>query len=1165
MPTIRLPFDSNGQDVAVTQGPGEGSHADISQLYTSWDFALPIGSEVLAVADGVIEDIRATVPDGAIGTVLPNMDGDGDRSNDDPSLGSGGIGNIVTIRHEVAGQTFYSSYFHLAENSIPFTPEEVAAGTATVSAGDVIGLTGLTGSREGVSGAHLHFQVGREAGFFGVSNYGGGTGDNGRPQFIATADPSSVGLVSFEGYGATLPSTVIGPEGSTGSEPTIIFSDDFNRSNSQTVGNGWTEVQETAPEDPGFVGFSQVGVSDGQLLFYYDRVDGPRPLTGINYEPPYIKRTLEEDVSQKKATLSFDFTPGDDARFFHFVGLSDASQGEVFRDSANPPFFPLVPESGIGLLVGRSSSDFDNSTVRLVEYSTDSAGRFIENVLIEEALSFQMNPGETYTAIMEITPSSTITISVGADTFSFDGDVSGLTLSEIVVSSIGTSPPFGDQTEAFNIDNITVATADGGIPTENEAPSLNISEPFSQAFSIPENTTFIAGLNASDDIDAEGSGLTYSLSGSSADLLTVDQSTGNISFIDAPDFEYPFDSITQLVTNFGISIGYEFTVTVTDSGGLNDSAEFFVRVTNVDDDPIVPSGWDRVAQVFDFSDLLDDTGAGFPLLVDGNLRNPFKMSSQQQQDFLTAIREIYETSSVARVELDKFADNSWEIDVRGISNAGSRHVPDRDAIYIDFDDRNSLIDDTLNDFFLSKNGTFVSLSFGTVLYHELMHAIDDFEGRDAPAVENGLVDYTDASFNHLGNVVDKTNLVRVELGEDERGGYPAGSFDFQRKTEIENFWQSQNIDVSGQYDQVLYNPSLTVDTSSRDIDGRDSDDLVMFFSGSEAVSGQSNIATGGGADSVVGLNNSPSNAGDVISLGGGDDRAWGLGGNDVVNGGTGSDTSIYRHSITSYSVYLNADGSIIVDQDGFPSDPEFNDGTDILTDVEFAQFSDSILDLSTVKDIVLQPNEAATIRFTIEEFDGIQIRSFDAGDALQFVNVNFGEQSLTVTYGSAILDIDYDLDGVIDSTVTLEGNFEGAEFNVEAVGDDTFITVEFPPMLNLVEGTAGSNRLVGTDGADAFRSLGGSYDRMTGGEGADQFIFGSETSNGVRERDVIMDYEVGSDSIVLEAGTSIASIRETSSQVVVFLDGDRDAIYVRGEGVTADNLTIISDDVFESV
>ena len=98
-----------------------------------------------------------------------------------------------------------------------------------------------------------------------------------------------------------------------------------------------------------------------------------------------------------------------------------------------------------------------------------------------------------------------------------------------------------------------------------------------------------------------------------------------------------------------------------------------------------------------------------------------------------------------------------------------------------------------------------------------------------------------------------------------------------------------------------------------------------------------------------------------------------------------------------------------------------------------------------------------------------------------------------------------------------------------------------------------------------FCSLAGSYDKMSGGAEADQFIFGAEANNGVRERDVILDYEVGLDEIVLQDGASVASIRETSSQVVVFLEGDRDAIYVRGDGVTAENITIVTDDVFEIV
>ena len=88
---------------------------------------------------------------------------------------------------------------------------------------------------------------------------------------------------------------------------------------------------------------------------------------------------------------------------------------------------------------------------------------------------------------------------------------------------------------------------------------------------------------------------------------------------------------------------------------------------------------------------------------------------------------------------------------------------------------------------------------------------------------------------------------------------------------------------------------------------------------------------------------------------------------------------------------------------------------------------------------------------------------------------------------------------------------------------------------------------------------------MTGGGGADSFVFGSESTNARRERDVITDYEVGVDQILLTDGASVGTIRETSKGVVVFLEGDTDAIVIRGDDVTAENVTITTDDMFDFV
>lgn len=136
-----------------------------------------------------------------------------------------------------------------------------------------------------------------------------------------------------------------------------------------------------------------------------------------------------------------------------------------------------------------------------------------------------------------------------------------------------------------------------------------------------------------------------------------------------------------------------------------------------------------------------------------------------------------------------------------------------------------------------------------------------------------------------------------------------------------------------------------------------------------------------------------------------------------------------------------------------------------------------------------------------------------------------------------------------DAAISLDTRIQNLNFRADDVIDT--------PAFNLIEGTDGRDRLTGTDADDLFLS-GAGIDTMEGGMGADAFVFGAETLNGIRDRDIITDYEVGIDVIGLTAGATVADIRETSSAVVVYFDdptGAQDALYVRGDGVTAANLT----------
>ena len=107
----------------------------------------------------------------------------------------------------------------------------------------------------------------------------------------------------------------------------------------------------------------------------------------------------------------------------------------------------------------------------------------------------------------------------------------------------------------------------------------------------------------------------------------------------------------------------------------------------------------------------------------------------------------------------------------------------------------------------------------------------------------------------------------------------------------------------------------------------------------------------------------------------------------------------------------------------------------------------------------LSGNQGADIfAGNLAELDGDVISDFTSEDVIAIDDVSFSADSLTVTQGSAILDIDTDLDGAIDSTVTLEGDFTNTNFDVEtaSLGEftTTFISINNSEPANIIEGSS---------------------------------------------------------------------------------------------------------------
>ena len=97
--------------------------------------------------------------------------------------------------------------------------------------------------------------------------------------------------------------------------------------------------------------------------------------------------------------------------------------------------------------------------------------------------------------------------------------------------------------------------------------------------------------------------------------------------------------------------------------------------------------------------------------------------------------------------------------------------------------------------------------------------------------------------------------------------------------------------------------------------------------------------------------------------------------------------------------------------------------------------------------------------------------------------------------------------------------------------------------------------LVGTGANELIHAGAGRLDVLTGGGGADVFVYGAETANGMRETTRITDYHAGEDRIDL-GGAEIVKFQASAASVLLWVGEDRDQILL--SGVTAfDDLAFV--------
>ena len=267
-------------------------------------------------------------------------------------------------------------------------------------------------------------------------------------------------------------------------------------------------------------------------------------------------------------TLSYSLS-GSDAALF----MIDATTGEVSfieaPDSENPG--DADGDNVYDIVV--TASDGTNSTDQTVAITVTNENDNAPSFTSDAAVSVAENQTVAYTALATDADGDDLSYNLsGTDAALFMIDA---TTGEVSFIEAPDSENPGDA-DGDNVYDIVVTASDGTnstdqtvaitVTNENDnAPSFTSDA----AVSVAENQTAAYAALAT---DADGDTLSYSLSGSDAALFMIDGATGEVSFIEAPDFENPGDADGDNV--------YDIVVTASDGTNSTDQA---VAITVTDE------------------------------------------------------------------------------------------------------------------------------------------------------------------------------------------------------------------------------------------------------------------------------------------------------------------------------------------------------------------------------------------------------------------------------------------------------------------------------------------------------------------------------------------------------------------------------------------------------
>lgn len=293
-------------------------------------------------------------------------------------------------------------------------------------------------------------------------------------------------------------------------------------------------------------------------------------------------------------------TPGSD--FTSLTGSVTIPAGDLFADITVDVLNDSAAEDTETVIV--TLTDFTSADAEITLDPTPANLTATANITDDDDLV--ITSGAT-ASTPENTPASSVIIDVNTNetpghTVSYQ--LSGPEAALFAISVTGevsflASPDYENPLDqgADNIYNVTVTATADFVPEKVATQDLTITVTAENdhapvitsvitSATVPENTPNSAVLLDIDatDADVPAQALTYTLTGPDAAVFAINSTTGEITFVDSPDYENPFDQ--------GADNVYNVTVNVTDSGSPTQTTpqDLTVTVTALNDNaPVISS------------------------------------------------------------------------------------------------------------------------------------------------------------------------------------------------------------------------------------------------------------------------------------------------------------------------------------------------------------------------------------------------------------------------------------------------------------------------------------------------------------------------------------------------------------------------------------------------